>query len=35
MSVLADKEIISLCVKPTHQVYDNTGVPKHLITPLY
>lgn len=33
MPVMSDSWIIHQCVKPTHQVYDHTGVPKHLITP--
>lgn len=35
MAVLADKEIISLCTKPTHLVYDVTGTPTELISPPY
>ena len=35
MSVLADKEIISLCTKPTHLVYDVTGTPTEFISPPY
>lgn len=35
MAVLADKEIISLCTKPTHLVYDVNGTPTELISPPY
>ena len=35
MAVLADKEIISLCTKPTHLVYDVTGTPTEFISPPY
>ena len=35
MAVLADKEIISLCTKPTHLVYDESGTPTEFIGPPY
>lgn len=35
MAVLADKEIVSLCTKPTHLVYDVTGTPTEFISPPY